>query len=284
MQLKSIQKHPLVRELRRSPIGMFSAVVFVIYLFVALFGSQLAPYSETAMQTLPRQAPSTQHWFGTDELGRDILSRILGGARAAFLVAFVSIGIGLVIGGVMGFAAGFYGQWLDSVLMRFVDVLLAFPGLLLALAIITFLGPSLTNTIIAIGIGSIPGYARLMRSEVLGILERDFVSAAKALGARELRIMVRHILPLTISSLVIFSTAQLARAILAEAGLSFLGLGIQPPFPSWGGMIASGQRYFLSAPFMVIIPGVTVMILVFALNLLGDTLRDALNPQLRNRD
>ena len=168
--------------------------------------------------------------------------------------------------------------------MRFVDILLAFPGILLALAVITFLGPGMTNTIIAIGIGGIPGYARLIRGEVLSLIERDHIPAARALGARGLRVIAKHLMPLLLSSMLVYSTAQLARAILAEAGLSYLGLGVQPPDPSWGGMIASGQRFFLTAPYMAIYPGTTIMILVFALNLLGDALRDALNPTLRRSE
>lgn len=276
-----LKNNPLLRELIRSPIAQVTAVVTLLYLFLAIFGPALAPYSEIDMLTLPRQRPSSQYWFGTDEIGRDIFSRMLVSARVAMTVGFVSVGIGLIIGGVMGVVAGYFGGWVDAFLMRVVDVLLAFPGILLALAIITFLGPGLTNTMIAIGIGGIPGYARLVRGEVLSLLERDYVTAAKSLGANHLRVIVRHLLPMLISSILVYSTAQLARAILAEAGLSYLGLGVQPPFPSWGGMIASGQRFFLTAPYMAIYPGIAIMLLVFALNLLGDALRDALNPQLR---
>lgn len=279
--MRSFGDNPLWRELSRSRIAQVSFALALLYLVVAALGPVLAPYSPIDMQTLPRQAPSAEYWFGTDEIGRDIFSRMLISARVAITVGFVSVGIGLVAGGVAGLLAGYFGGWVDGVLMRVVDVLLAFPGILLALAVITFLGPGLTNTMIAIGIGGIPGYARLVRGEVMSLLERDYVAAAKSLGARHLRIMVRHLTPMLLSSLLVYSTAQLARAILAEAGLSYLGLGVQPPNPSWGGMIASGQRFFLSAPFMAIYPGVAIMVLVFALNLLGDAFRDALNPQLR---
>lgn len=273
----------MFRELRRSAIARGAFAVVLIYFLLALFGPWIAPYDPTGIVTMPRMAPSAEHWFGTDEIGRDILSRMLVGARTAFTVGAIAVSIGLGIGGVIGIAAAYFGRWIDGVLMRVVDVMLAFPGLLLALAVITFLGPGLTNTMIAIGIGGIPGYARLMRGEVLALLERDFVSAARSLGAGDLRIMGRHLLPLSISPLVVYSTAQLARAILAEAGLSYLGLGVQPPDPSWGGMIASGQRYLFNAPFMAIFPGTAIIVLVFGLNLLGDSLRDALNPLLRDR-
>ncbi|MEX2500812.1 MAG: ABC transporter permease [Trueperaceae bacterium] len=273
--------NPILRELLRSRIAQVSAVITLLYVIVAAFGPQIAPYDPTEMLTLPRQGPSAEHWFGTDEIGRDIFSRMLVSARVAMTVGFVAVGIGLVAGGVLGVIAGFFQGWIDSVIMRFIDVLLAFPGILLALAVITFLGPGLVNTMIAIGIGGIPGYARLARGEVLSLIERDHVVAARSLGARNLRLMAKHLFPLLVSSLLVYSTAALARAILAEAGLSYLGLGVQPPEPSWGGMISSGQRFFLTAPFMAIYPGTAIMMLVFALNLLGDVLRDALNPALR---
>ena len=279
--MRRLNESPLWRELKRSRIAQVSFFLTLLYLVLAAFGPAIAPYSPTDMLTLPRQAPSAEHWFGTDEIGRDIFSRMLVSARVAIVVGFVAVAIGLVIGGVMGVMAGYFGGWIDAVFMRVIDVLLAFPGILLALAVITFLGPGLTNTMIAIGIGGIPGYARLVRGEVLSLLERDFVAAARSLGANHLRVITKHLTPMLLSSLLVYSTAQLARAILAEAGLSYLGLGVQPPNPSWGGMIASGQRFFLSAPFMAIYPGVAIMILVFALNLLGDAFRDALNPQLR---
>lgn len=279
--MERLRDNPLWRELRRSRIAQISFFITFLYVLLAILGPALAPYSATEMLSRPRQPPSAEYWFGTDEIGRDIFSRMLISARVALTVGFVAVGIGLTVGGVMGVLAGYFGGWVDAILMRVVDVLLAFPGILLALAVITFLGPGLTNTMIAIGIGGIPGYARLVRGEVLSLLERDFVVAAKSLGANDLRVMLKHLIPLMASSILVYSTAQLARAILAEAGLSYLGLGVQLPNPSWGGMIASGQRFFLTAPFMAIYPGTAIMVLVFALNLLGDAFRDALNPQLR---
>lgn len=281
MAAHPVRTNVLVRELLRSRIAQISALVTLAYVLLALIGPYVAPYSEIDMLTLPRQAPSSQHWFGSDEIGRDIFSRMLVSARVAMTVGFVAVAIGLSIGSLVGLLAGYYGGWLDALLMRCMDVLLAFPGILLALAVITFLGPGLRNTMIAIGIGGIPGYARLVRGEVLALLEREHITAAQSLGARPLRVMAKHLTPLLISSLIVYSTAQLARAILAEAGLSYLGLGVQPPFPSWGGMIASGQRFFLTNPYMAIYPGTAIMVLVIALNVLGDSLRDALNPQLR---
>lgn len=278
-----LKRNPVVREFVRSPIAHVGIALFLVFLIAAVFGERLAPYDPTAMQTLPRQGPSAEHWFGTDEVGRDIFSRMLASARVALTVGFVAVGIGLIAGGVLGIAAGYFGGWIDSVVMRLMDVLLAFPGILLALAVITLLGPGLTNTMIAIGIGGIPGYARLVRGEVLSLIERDHVTAARSLGAGHGRLIRKHLFPLLVSSMLVYSTASLARAILAEAGLSYLGLGVQPPDPSWGGMISSGQRFFLTAPYMAIYPGTAIMLLVVALNLLGDVFRDALNPTLRRQ-
>jgi peptide/nickel transport system permease protein len=275
--------HPMLRELRGSRVTQIATGVALIYLLLGIAGPWLAPFDPLELVAAPRLGPGAEHWMGTDEIGRDTFSRILVGTRAAITVGFVAIGIGLLLGGLIGTVAGFYGSFVDSIAMRFMDILLAFPGLLLALAVITFLGPGMVNTMVAIGIGGIPGYARLVRSEVLAIRNRDHVLAAHALGASNLRIVARHILPLTMSSVLVYSTAQLARAVLTEAGLSFLGLGIQPPNPSWGAMIASGQRSFLSAPAMGIFPGLAIMGMVFTLNLLGDSMRDALDPHQRGR-
>lgn len=274
---------PFVREWRRSRITQAASVVAALYLLVGLAGPWLAPFDPLEMVSSPRQSPSVEHWMGTDEVGRDTFSRILVGARGAVTVGIVAIGIGLVVGGIVGLLAAYYGSRVDSVLMRSMDILLAFPGLLLALAVITFLGTGLVNTMIAIGVGGIPGYARLVRGEVLPLLSRDHVAAARLLGASTSRVMTRHLLPLVASTALVYSTAQLARAILTEAGLSFLGLGIQPPTPSWGSMIASGQRSFLSAPAMGIFPGLAILGMVLCLNLLGDSLRDAWDPHQRGR-
>ncbi len=273
-----------LHELRRSRVTQVATAVALLYLIAGAVGPWLAPYDPLELVASPRLGPSMDHWMGTDEVGRDTFSRILAGTRSAVTVGFVAIGIGLFVGGAIGLVAGFYGSVVDSVSMRMMDILLAFPGLLLALAVITFLGTGMVNTMIAIGIGGIPGYARLVRGEVLTLLNRDHVLAARSIGASNLRLMTRHILPLAMSSVLVYSTAQLARAVLTEAGLSFLGLGIQPPDPSWGAMIASGQRSFLSAPALGIFPGLAIMGFVFTLNLLGDSLRDALDPHQRRRE
>lgn len=277
----SLKTSPVLREIKRSRITQVSLAVALGYVFVAAFGPYLAPHDPTMIIGPPRQGPSADFLLGTDEIGRDLLSRLLLGARVAFMVAIVATSIGLVIGSIIGLVAAYFQRWTDSVLMRLMDVLLAFPGLLLALSVITILGPGLTNAMIAIGIGGIPQYARLMRGEVLGLLNRDHVLAARSIGARDLQIMLKHLIPFAIPTMLVYSTAQLARAVLTEAGLSYLGLGVQPPIPSWGGMIATGQQYFISTPMMGILPGLAIMGFIFVLNILGDSLRDALDPHER---
>ncbi|EAR51043.1 probable ABC-transport protein, inner membrane component [Oceanicola granulosus HTCC2516] len=273
--------NPFFSELRRSWITQAALVIAVLYTLVALFGPWIAPYDPTRILSMPRQDPSAQFWLGTDEIGRDVLSRLLYGTRIAYVVAIVATGIGLVFGALLGLIAAFFSGYADSIIMRLMDILLAFPGLLLALAIITILGPGLGNAMIAIGVGSIPEFARLMRGEVLGLMNRDHVLAARSMGAGNLRIMGKHLVPFALATMLVYSTAQLARAVLTEAGLSYLGLGVQPPTPSWGGMIATGQQHLTTTPLLALIPGAAIMGLIFVLNILGDSLRDALDPHQR---
>ncbi len=277
----SLHTSPMMREIRRSRITQVSLVIAVLYAFTAIFGPTIAPFSPNEILAPPRQSPTGEHLLGTDEIGRDLLSRLLYGARVAVMVALVSTLIGVVFGTVIGLIAGYVGRFTDSVLMRSMDVLLAFPGLLLALSVITILGPGLMNAMIAIGVGGIPQYARLMRGEVLSLLSRDHVLAARSIGCGDLRVMFKHLVPFAVPTMLVYSTAQLARAVLTEAGLSYLGLGAQPPTASWGAMIATGQSYFLSTPLMGILPGLAIMGLIFVLNILGDSLRDALDPHER---
>ncbi len=274
-------RSPILAEIRRSRITQAALLLTVLYCVVALAGPWLAPHDPTSMLAMPRRPPSERFWLGTDEIGRDLLSRLIHGARVAFTVAFLATAIGLLGGAVLGLIAAYFAGYIDSAIMRTMDILLAFPGLLLALAIIAILGPGLTNAMIAIGIGGIPEYARLMRGEVLSLLGRDHVLAARAMGASDLRVMWRHLIPFTVPTMLVYSTSQLARAVLTEAGLSYLGLGVEPPTASWGGMIATGQAHMLTTPMLAIAPGLAIMGLVFALNMLGDSLRDALDPHQR---
>jgi peptide/nickel transport system permease protein len=268
------------RRLFANPLVFVSFLVLLAFILIAAFAPYVAPSDpirgDLRLRLVP---PSAEHLLGTDHQGRDMLSRVIAGSRVALLVGFVAVGIGLVVGGVLGIVAGYFGGWLDVVIMRAMDIILAFPWLLLVIAVVSILGPSLTNAMFAIGITFIPQYARLLRSVVLTTREQDFVQAARALGAGTPRILALHVAPFTVAQTIVLTTISLGKAILAEAGLSFLGLGVQPPTPSWGTMIAVGQDYLMTHPYLSIVPGLTVMIVVIALNLFGDGLRDALDPK-----
>ena len=279
--MRRLNDNPLWRELRRSRIAQVSFFITLLYVLLALVGPALAPYSATEMLTLPRQAPSGEYWFGTDEIGRDIFSRMLLSARVALTVGFVSVGIGLIAGGAMGVLAGYFGGWIDSVLMRVVDVLLAFPAILLALAIIAVLGTGLTNTMIAVGIASIPGFARVVRAATLEVKERVFVEAARALGGSAAHVMFRHVGSNIMSPLIVLVTLQFPIALLSSAALGFVGLGAQPPDPEWGAMLVSARDYLRRAPWLVNAPGFAIVLTVLGFNLLGNALRDALDPTQR---
>ena len=272
----------LGRLFRNRLVGVAFAVL-IAFIGLAIFSDAVAPYDPIRGDLLKRlNAPSAEHWFGTDHQGRDMLSRVIAGSRVALMVGFVAVGLGLVLGSILGIVAGYFGGIVDVVIMRAMDVILAFPWLLLVIAVVSILGPSLTNAMLAIGLTLVPQYARLLRSVVLSTRERDFVQAAKALGASNLRILALHIAPHTVGQSIVLSTVSLGKAILAEAGLSFLGLGVQPPTPSWGTMIAVGQDYLMTDPYLSIVPGIAVMLVVVALNIFGDGLNDALNPRKRH--
>ena len=275
---------PGLRRFARSRAAVAGAVIVGLLLFTALFAEQLMPYDPTLQRLeLRREPPTAAHPLGTDEFGRDILSRVILGSRVTLLVSFVAVGVGLGLGGTAGLVAGFVGRWGDEVLMRLMDILLSFPYLLLAIAIVAALGPGERNIVLAIGIWSAPAFARLVRGQVLSIKEREFIVAAYALGVPVGRIVLFHVLPNIVPPLLVFGTLYMANAILLEAALSFLGLGIQPPWPSWGLMVATGRDFLLIAPHVATIPGLAIMLAVLGFNLLGDGLRDLLDPRLRNR-
>lgn len=250
---------------------------------MAIFAPWLAPYDPTLVDPqIALEPPSGSHWIGTDDLGRDVLSRVIWGSRISLAVGVIAVGIGFVVGVGLGLAAGYVGGLFDLLAMRAIDALLAFPALILAISITAALGPQIENAMIAIGVVAIPLYTRLTRGQVLSVRERDYVTAARTVGARPLRIVLRHIFPNVTNALVVQATLSVAFAILAEASLSFLGLGAQPPTPTWGGDVNYSQRWLSNFMWwMSVGPGVAIFLAVFAFNFLGDALRDALDPRLR---
>jgi peptide/nickel transport system permease protein len=267
------------RLLRRR--GAMLGMVFVIFFVVlAVFAPYIAPYDPVATSwSAVRVAPSAENWFGTDEIGRDVLSRVVWGARASLLAGLVSVCISMALGVPVGLLAAYVGGWTDALISRFTDSMLAVPFLILAIALAAFLGPSLTNAMIAIGVSATPIFIRLTRAQVLAVKVEDFVEAARAVGNPHWRIALRHIMPNVLPPLIVQSTLAIAAAVIAEASLSFLGLGQQPPAPSWGSMLNTAKNFVDQAPWMAIWPGLSIFLLVLSFNLLGDGLRDALDPK-----
>jgi len=271
------------QRLIKSKISLLGALIVAAFILTAVLAPLLAPYHPTNDGALVERlkAPSESHLLGTDSQGRDILSRIIYGARISVQVGVISVGIALVVGTLMGVAAGFYGGWVDNTMMRLVDIMLAFPSVLLAIAITAVLGPELKNAMIAIGIVNIPSFARIVRSTVLSVKSMEYVEAARAIGATDGRIIFRHVLPNSMAPLIVQTTLSIGTAILDAAALSFLGLGAQPPTPEWGAMLSDGRSYLQKAPWVMFFPGMAIMLVVLGFNLLGDGLRDALDPRLK---
>ena len=268
------------RRLLRRGGALFGLSVVLFFIAIAILAPWLAPYDPLATSwSAVRAAPEAAHPFGSDELGRDVLSRVIWGARASLLAGVVSVSISLALGVPIGMAAGYLGRWVDALISRITDAMLACPFLILAIALAAFLGPSLTNAMIAIGISATPIFIRLTRAQVISAKAEDYVEAARALGNPHLRIALRHIFPNIVAPLIVQATLAIASAVIAEASLSFLGLGQQPPAPSWGSMLNTARNYVDQAPWMAIWPGVSIFLLVLSFNLLGDGLRDALDPR-----
>ncbi len=272
-----------LRRLRRQPLSIFSGILVTILILTAIFGPLLAPYDPNAIDMANRFAPpSLEHPFGTDDFGRDILSRVMVGARVSLMVGIIAVGLSASVGSFLGVLAGYTGRFTDEVIMRVMDILFAFPAILLAIAIMAALGRGVGNAMIAIGIVYIPIFARIARASVLSVREEEFIDAARATGSSDSRIMYRHIFPNVLSPIIVEITLSLSFAILAEAALSFFGLGTQPPDPSWGRMLSEGRAYFQQSAWLAIFPGLAIMLTVLGFNLLGDGLRDALDPRLKN--
>jgi peptide/nickel transport system permease protein len=260
--------------------AMIALGLVVFFALLALLAPGVAPYDPLATNwSAIRKAPSAAHWFGTDEIGRDVLSRVVWGTRASLLAGVVSVSISLALGVPIGLLAGYAGGWADALISRMTDAMLACPFLILAIALAAFLGPSLTNAMIAIGVSATPIFIRLTRAQVLNVKVEDYIEAARAVGNSPLRIMLRHVLPNIVPPLIVQATLAIAAAIIAEAALSFLGLGQQPPAPSWGSMLNTAKNYIDNAPWMAVWPGVSIFLLVLSFNLLGDGLRDAFDPR-----
>ncbi|MFX1504787.1 MAG: ABC transporter permease [Promethearchaeota archaeon] len=287
-QEKKVSKLPLtIYKFQKNKRAVFGLVVVIIIFLIAIFANLVSPNDPLGRdiptsERLERigEGPSLEHLLGLDDIGRDVLSRIIFGCRISITIGLVSVSIALTIGVIIGSIAGYFGKWVDHLLMRAIDVMMAFPAFLLALMIITILGPSLENAMIAVGIALIPMYARLTRGQVLSIKENDYVEAARMVGARDWRIIVFHILPNAAAPLIVQVTLNFASAILSAAALGFLGLGAQPPTPEWGVMLSGARKYLYVFPHLSVFPGLAIMITVLAFNLVGDGLRDAFDPRV----
>jgi peptide/nickel transport system permease protein len=269
-----------LRRLARRRAAMFGLAAVIFFVALALLAPYVAPHDplQTSWGAI-RKAPSELYRFGTDEIGRDVLSRVIWGARASLLAGLVSVSIALTLGVPIGLLAGYAGGWVDTVISRFTDAMLACPFLILAIALAAFLGPSLTNAMIAIGVSATPVFIRLTRAQVMHVKTEDYIQAARAIGNSPVRIALRHVLPNIVPPLIVQATLAIAAAVIAEASLSFLGLGQQPPAPSWGSMLNTAKNYIDNAPWMAIWPGLSIFLLVLSFNLVGDGLRDALDPR-----
>lgn len=271
------------RRFRRSKQAMIGMVMLLILIFAAVFADVIAPYDPLKQDIINRlQAPSSSHLFGTDELGRDIFSRILFGSRISLTVGLIAVGLSSVVGCALGAIAGYYGGALDNIIMRCTDVLMAIPSILLNISIVAALGTGLQNVMIAIGISSVPAYCRIMRASLLSLKNQEFVDASRAAGASDAHIIIQHILPNSLAPLIVQATLKIGGAILSCASMSFIGLGIVPPTPEWGAMLSTGRDFLRDAPHLTTFPGLAIMFAVFAMNLMGDGLRDALDPKLKN--
>lgn len=271
-----------LQRLIKSKTSFIGLCLISILILTAIFAPLIATHDPVDQQLLNRyQAPSGEHWLGTDELGRDIFSRIVYGTRISIQIGVIAVGISAIVGIFLGGVAGYFGRWLDQVIMRLIDILMAFPSILLAIGLVTILGPSLTNAMIAVGIVGVPQFARIVRSTVLSVKETEYIEAARAIGAKNGSILFKHVLPNCLAPIIVQVTLSVGTAILDAAGLSFLGLGAQPPNPEWGAMLSDGQAALQTSPWVVAFPGLAIFLVVLGFNLFGDGLRDALDPKLK---
>ncbi|MFP7486741.1 ABC transporter permease [Priestia filamentosa] len=271
------------RSFKKNKLALVGGAIVLFFILLAIFAPVIAPEGVNEQKLQERlQAPSSEHWFGTDDFGRDVFSRVLHGAKTSLWVGFFSVMGSIIVGSFLGIIAGYYGKIADAIISRIFDILLAFPSILLAIGIVAVLGPSLQNALIAIAVINIPNFGRLIRSRVLSVKEEEYILAAKAIGMSDHRILFHHVLPNSITPIIVQGTLAVATAIIEAAALGFLGLGAQPPNAEWGRMLADSKQYLIQAPWTMIFPGVAIMLVVLGFNLLGDGLRDALDPRMKN--
>lgn len=271
------------KSFKKNKVALVGAGIVLFFILIAILAPVIAPYGyNDQVLANKNQPPSGAHWFGTDDFGRDILSRIIYGSRISLWVGFVSVLGSIIVGCFLGIIAGYYGRWIDTIISRVFDILLAFPSILLAIAVVAVLGPSLQNALIAIAIINVPNFGRLIRSRVLSVKQEEFIMAAKAIGMKDGRILLHHVLPNSMAPIIVQGTLAIATAIIEAAALGFLGMGAQPPQPEWGKMLADSRQYIILAPWTVLFPGLAIMLTVLGFNLMGDGLRDALDPRMKN--
>lgn len=281
---KRSQFEEVWRRLKKNKMAMIGLAIVIFLVLLAIFADFLFNYEEVVIKqntAIRLQGPSAEHWFGTDEFGRDILARLVHGGRISLVVGVIAVAIALVLGGTLGAISGFFGGKVDMIISRAMDILLAVPSLLLSITIVSALGPSIINLMIAIAVSSVPGYARIVRSSVMTVRDNEFVEAAKAIGANDAQIIASHILPNCLAPIIVQVSLKVASAILSTSGLSFLGLGVKAPTPEWGSMLSGGRAYLRNAPHLTVFPGLCIMLTILSMNLLGDGLRDALDPKLK---
>jgi len=280
---KTSQFREIWRRLKRNRAAIVGGIIVLLFVATAILAPWLSPYHPNEGDLTKRlKAPDREHLLGTDPLGRDLLSRVIYGARISLQIQLVAVVIAMVVGIILGMAGGYYGGAFDHLIMRLMDILLAFPGIFLAIAIIAVLGPGLTNLMLAAGIYSIPQFARIVRGSVLSLKEKEFVEAAKAVGEKDFNILFRYLLPNSMAPIIVQTTLRMATVLLTASGLSFLGLGVQPPTAEWGAMLSNARAYLITAPHVATVPGLAIMLVVMGFNLFGDGLRDSLDPRLRD--
>ena len=281
---KNNQMKEIWRRFRKSKTAMLGLVLLVFILLIAIFADVIVPYEEAVRQAPADrlQAPSAEHWFGTDEIGRDLFARIVHGSRYSLLIGISTSIFALVIGGLLGAVAGYYGKTIDNVIMRLVDVVMTVPPILLSLAVVAALGANLRNLLIAITISCVPSMVRMVRSVVLTVIDNDYIEAAKSYGGSDLRIILKYVIPNALGPIIVTVTMNVSSMILSASGLSFLGMGVQPPAPEWGALLSDARQYMFNAPYLLYIPGIFIVLAALCFNLAGDGLRDALDPKLKD--